>query len=249
MVYAGMVAYKYKGTMPSGMNITLKEGTLGIAGYAFYGCKGLTSIDIPNSVTEIGDYAFYDCKGLTSIVIPNSVTEIGDYTFHGCEDLTSIVIPNSVTSIGYSAFASTGLTSVTIPYSVTTIENDAFHGCSRLTDVYCYIADPSRVSIAKSFSSWTSAYYSGRTLHVLHGTADAYLADENWYPYFGKIVEDLFRGDVNCDHEVNIADVNAAISMILVENGSTPAADVNGDGEINIADINALIDTILSGNM
>jgi hypothetical protein len=61
-------------------------------------------------------------------------------------------------------------------------------------------------------------------------------------------VEDLFRGDVNADREVNIADVNAVISMIMVENGSTSFADVNGDGEINIADINTLIDTILSDN-
>ena len=55
MVYAGMVAYGYKGTMPSGTNVTLKEGTLGIAGCAFEACTGLTSIVIPNSVIEIGD--------------------------------------------------------------------------------------------------------------------------------------------------------------------------------------------------
>jgi hypothetical protein len=77
--------------------------------------------------------------------------------------------------------------------------------------------------------------------------ADAYRADENWYPYFGQIVEDIFMGDVNGDLEVNIADVNVAIDMILGGNGSTPAADVNGDGEINIADINAVIDIILGG--
>ncbi len=44
-----------------------------------------------------------------------------------------------------------------------------------------------------------------------------------------------------------IADVNAAIDIILGGNDDTIAADVNGDGEINIADINALIDIILSG--
>ena len=75
----------------------------------------------------------------------------------------------------------------------------------------------------------------------------AYQADERWYPYFGQIVEDIFLGDVNRDLEVNIADVNAAIDIILGGNGSTIAADVNGDGEINIADINAVIDIILSG--
>ena len=52
------------------------------------------------------------------------------------------------------------------------------------------------------------------------------------------------QGDVNVDGEVNIADINAVISMIL--SGSTASeGDVNGDGEINIADINAIVDIIL----
>ena len=54
------------------------------------------------------------------------------------------------------------------------------------------------------------------------------------------------RGDVNGDGEVNIADVNVVIDVIL-GGGSNTAADVNNDAEINIADINALIDIILGG--
>lgn len=52
--------------------------------------------------------------------------------------------------------------------------------------------------------------------------------------------------DVNGDGEVNIADVNAVIEMIL-DAHAAPAGDVNGDGEVNIADVNALIDIILDG--
>ena len=54
------------------------------------------------------------------------------------------------------------------------------------------------------------------------------------------------RGDVNDDGEVNIADVNAVIVMVL-NNNADAAGDVNGDSEVNIADINALIDIILNG--
>ena len=54
----------------------------------------------------------------------------------------------------------------------------------------------------------------------------------------------LHMGDANSDGEVNIADVNTVIDIIL---GGTPqpSADVNGDGEINIADVNTVIDIIL----
>ena len=50
--------------------------------------------------------------------------------------------------------------------------------------------------------------------------------------------------DVNRDGEVNLADVNAIIDMIL--GTKTEAGDVNGDGEVNIADVNEEIDYILS---
>ena len=108
LVYAGKVAYKYKGTMPDNTAIVLEEGTTGIANDAFYNCSGLKSITIPNSVTTIGSGAFSDCSGLTSITIPNSVTSIGDKAFYGCRGLTSITIGNSVTSIGDEAFSGCG---------------------------------------------------------------------------------------------------------------------------------------------
>ncbi len=58
LIYAGKVAYKYKGTMSENTSIEIKEGTKGIAGEAFAGCTGLNSITIPDSVTSIGRLAF-----------------------------------------------------------------------------------------------------------------------------------------------------------------------------------------------
>ena len=73
MVYAGNVAYRYKGSMPANTNITLRDGTLGIGAGAFEhnavpSNGNLSSITIPASVTTIGDCAFSGCSGLTSVV-------------------------------------------------------------------------------------------------------------------------------------------------------------------------------------
>ena len=65
LVYAGKVAYKYKGTCPA--TVEIKDGTLGIAGYAFSNCTGLTSVTIPDNVTSIGSNALYNCTGLKTI--------------------------------------------------------------------------------------------------------------------------------------------------------------------------------------
>ena len=237
-------------------NVTIPNSVSEIGQEAFADCTGLTSIVIPNSVTKIGNQAFSWCTGLTSIVVEsgnprydsrnncNAIIETADNTLIvGCKNT---IIPNSVTSIDeYAFYYCTGLSSIVIPNSVTKIGDYAFCGCTGLTDVYCYIADLSRVSSGDGQFYLEDYDCSGRTLHVLHGKADAYRADENWYPYFGQIVE-IVPGDVNGDLEVNIADVNATIDIILDGSGNV-AADVNGDGEINIADINAVIDIILGG--
>ena len=73
----------YKGEKPTG-NVVIAEGTRGLAGSAFSVCNGLTSVTIPNSVTNVGEYAFYDCSSLTSLTIPNSVTSIGEAAFWNC---------------------------------------------------------------------------------------------------------------------------------------------------------------------
>ena len=98
LVYAGLVAYKYKGKMPSGTSIVLKEGTKGIAGGAFAGCLELTSVTIPNSVTSIGNSAFGSCSGLTRInAYPNpkkvKVSTGGDIFYGVPKDGTLHVLP------------------------------------------------------------------------------------------------------------------------------------------------------------
>ena len=140
--------------------IIMHEGVTSIGSYAFYYCKSLVNVSIPDSVTSIGSSAFFDCINLTDLTIPGSVTMIGDSAFYSCDGLVSLMVPGSVTEISNSAFrhcdnlidvtilagvvtigtdafySCDSLVSVSIPNSVTGIEAGAFEDCISLTDVY-----------------------------------------------------------------------------------------------------------------
>lgn len=83
---------------------SIKEGVRIICNNAFFCCRSLTDIVIPDSVTSIGDGAFEGCRSLTEVVIPDRVTNIGKGAFANCCSLAEVVIPNSVTTIGGFAF-------------------------------------------------------------------------------------------------------------------------------------------------
>ena len=147
VVYAGKVLYRYKGTMPSNTSITIKDGTLGITGGAFYECDGLISIIIPNSVTSIGNAAFNGCTSLKELRIEDgegtlSLGYNGGYEglFYDCPleilYLGRTLSYNTDFDYGYSPFYNkTTLTSVTIGNSVTSIGDYAFQYCRGLTSI------------------------------------------------------------------------------------------------------------------
>ena len=115
-------------------------------GLTFNRCTNLTSISIPNSVTNINDDAFFGCNSLANIMMPG-VKSIGTRAFFGCTGLRSLTLPDGLLKIGSLAFSDClGLKEVTIPGSVTSVGLFAFSGCTGLT---AFIVDP----LNKFFSS------------------------------------------------------------------------------------------------
>jgi hypothetical protein len=114
VVYLGKIAYRYKGTMPRDTTVAIREGTVSIAGSAFYGCEGLASVTLPDSVVSIDAWAFGK-SGLSQVSFGNSVAIIRDNAFARCKNLTSLTIPASVTSIeGHPFYNCTSLASLAV---------------------------------------------------------------------------------------------------------------------------------------
>ena len=69
------------------------------------GCTSLTSINIPEGVTNLKFYCFRDCSSLTSITLPESVTSLGNGCFRYCSSLIlATVLPATPPSIGANTF-------------------------------------------------------------------------------------------------------------------------------------------------
>jgi len=70
----------------------------------FGGRKGITSVILPNSLTEIDQNAFVSCTGIKSITIPASVTKIGS-AFDTCTNLTSVTFEGGAATLSSYANA------------------------------------------------------------------------------------------------------------------------------------------------
>lgn len=103
----------------------------------------LTSVTIPNTVTNIGNDAFNSCLLLTTATIPDSVISIGIYAFAWCTNMSAVTIPNSVTRLGDWAFTRCfSLSTVAIGSSVTNVGEGVFYMCGMLQNIVVNSQNP-----------------------------------------------------------------------------------------------------------
>jgi len=72
---------------------------------AFYANENITSVSIPDSITDMDIMAFAYCKNLKNVTIGKGLSEISQAAFLQCTSITSITIPNNIKLIGHRAFA------------------------------------------------------------------------------------------------------------------------------------------------
>lgn len=136
---------------------SLKATTLNAGTYSFAGCKGLTSIQLPDSTGIFADYAFADngmtelpvlplqatygfgvfanSKNMVKAVIPAGMERIPAGLLTGCDKLDSLILTDDVLYIGDEALSATGLKSFTTPTFLKTIESKAFANSQALQEV------------------------------------------------------------------------------------------------------------------
>ncbi len=98
------------------------------------GTTYLTSISIPDQITEIGDYAFYGNPTLKTVNFHAGITRIGAGAFHETL-LTRVNIPNPDCEIGNSCFSSSQVSSVTLPQGMKKLGRHVFFYCTNLTSI------------------------------------------------------------------------------------------------------------------
>ena len=229
--------------------VVLPEGLKEIKDYAFYGCKSLRTLDIPESVEKLGqwivwkcDYletvtlhnglktlsngTFYGC-GITSIHIPMTVTQIPTACFSQCKNLERIYLHDGITSIGKSAFNECYmLRSFTAPKSLKVLSSNLFKNCSGLELVTLH-SDITEIE--------ESAFYGCSSLYEIMTPSDDSSIDERQLPEaLTQIGESAFYGCSSL----------AAIGLTYTQVTTIGRSAFYGCNNITALDMSPVIETI-----
>lgn len=105
-----------------------------IGGEAFYGCKNLKKLTIPETVEYIGGGAFYGCSNIWSLTY-NAINAECESFMEPNAPLEKIVIGGKVRRLPNGIFSGREFTEVTLPACLERIDESAFYGCKNLTTI------------------------------------------------------------------------------------------------------------------
>lgn len=240
-------------------SIIISENIESIKDQAFYDCKNLLTITLPDKVTEISLATFYRCSSLKSVVFGSDTTKIGEDAFYECISLQRIDLPNTVTSLGESAFEKcSSLSIVNLSTSLKTIGNMAFDLCISLKTIYIPASvtsvgysvfdDCHRLNLIvceSTFSATNSTWYNGVTV-LRYSSTDPYstiIIDDVIYSYNKDTSTYYVAAYIGTDENVVIKDmINGRVVDTIVQNafeGSTTIKSVTIPNSIKTIGENA----------
>ncbi len=138
MIFVGNILVEYKGIAK---RVIIPATTTIIGKNAFAGNEYLEELLFENDgenahLSQIQENAFFGCKKLTTVKLPNSVKTIGRTAFARCESLKDLVLNDGLSKIEEMAFSyCDSLEIATIPQSVEFIGGGVFTGCVNLAGV------------------------------------------------------------------------------------------------------------------
>ena len=96
--------------------------------------ENVTVLGTGNGAND-NDRIFGKNAPLTSLTLPEGLTEIKDNALNALPNLATVNIPSTVKTIGIQSFRTTGMSEVTIPENVETVKFGAFRDMANLTTV------------------------------------------------------------------------------------------------------------------
>lgn len=179
----------FQGCVNLSGNLVFPDSVITIHPWAFANCEKISTIEIPESLTEIGISAFNACGGLFNVSATNlNFSSAGGVLFNA--DKSTLIqfpksksgvynVPATVSSIGPWAFANNDkLTGIQLPPATAVIEDYAFYNC---------------VSLSGNFPIPSSMWYIGQQVFegCLSISGFTVAADNMIFTYTNGVLNDI----------------------------------------------------------
>lgn len=113
----------------------IEDGTYCVMCYQ--GDEADVKIPDDRDITILYDDLFKGHAEITSVHIPDTVTDLGEFIFDGCVNLRHLKLPSQLKCLWGYTFVRSGIEEIVLPDEVESIPPFAFKDCKNLEKVVC----------------------------------------------------------------------------------------------------------------